>query len=300
LAAAIYAASMSLTRPLRYVAHIGCLFIAAIALSSCVYIPGLFDSSLLVEADGRFEFRYKGQIHFIAAEADLVDRGGRDATWSDIMAYCYDDAGNLKPVSDAQGRPDRSCTVEAVAERKAEWENRRIAQKEEEKAVIRLIGFNPFDEADNHRIAARLMQYEGWKSVIYRGKGLFDVDYQISGTLDRDFLFPMIPGVQIVYPFLTVRKRDNGEIVVEAAGLARSGLETFIKEAGIGNESEKSPLDWTSGTFELRTLNLSLDGNGRLIPTVPAQKDEPQLRIMQWSINPESDQIPLAHITRTR
>ena len=59
---------------------------AALALSSCIFIPGLFDSSLLVESDGRFEFRYKGQIRFIAAEADLADRGGRGATWSDIMA----------------------------------------------------------------------------------------------------------------------------------------------------------------------------------------------------------------------
>ena len=49
---------MSLPRPLRYIAHIGCLFMAALALSSCIFIPGLFDSSLLVESDGRFEFRY--------------------------------------------------------------------------------------------------------------------------------------------------------------------------------------------------------------------------------------------------
>ncbi len=273
---------------------------AALALSSCIFIPGLFDSSLLVESDGRFEFRYKGQIRFIAAEADLADRGGRGATWSDIMAYCYDDAGNLKPVSDAQGRPDRSCTVEAAAERKAEWEDRRIAQEEEEKAVIRMIGFNPFDESENYKIAARLMQHEGWKSVIYRGKGLFDVDYQISGTLDRDFLFPMIPGVQIVYPFLTVRKLADGVIVVEAAGLAQSGLESFAEEAGIGKASETTPLDWTSGTFEVRTLSHSLNGNGLAIPTVPAPAGEPQLRIMQWSIAPESDQIPLAHITQSQ
>jgi hypothetical protein len=273
---------------------------AALALSSCIYIPGLFDSSLSVEADGRFKFHYKGQIRFIAAEADLTGRGGRSTTWSDIMAYCYDDAGNLKPVNDAQGRPDRSCTAEAVAERKAEWENRRIADEEEEKAVIRMIGFNPFDESENHKIAARLMQHEGWKSVIYRGKGLFDVDYQISGSLDRDFLFPMIPGVQIVYPFLTVRKLVDGQIAVEATGLVRSGLESFAKEAGIGSSSEKTPLDWTSGTFEVRTVNHSLVGNGRAIPTVPAPAGEPQLRIMQWSIAPESDQIPLAHITQSQ
>ena len=208
--------------------------------------------------------------------------------------------GNLKPVSDAQGRPDRSCTVEAAAERKAEWEDRRIAQEEEEKAVIRMIGFNPFDESENYKIAARLMQHEGWKSVIYRGKGLFDVDYQISGTLDRDFLFPMIPGVQIVYPFLTVRKLADGVIVVEAAGLAQSGLESFAEEAGIGKASETTPLDWTSGTFEVRTLSHSLNGNGLAIPTVPAPAGEPQLRIMQWSIAPESDQIPLAHITQSQ
>lgn len=290
---------MSLPQPLRFVAHIGCLVFAALALSSCIYIPGMFDSSLLIETDGRFEFRYKGQIRFIAAEADLAGRGGRETIWSDTMAYCYDDAGNLKPVSDVQGRPDSSCTAEAAAERKAEWENRRIAQEEEEKAVIRMIGFNPFDEAENHKIAARLMQYEGWKSVIYRGKGLFDVDYQISGTLDRDFLFPMIPGVQLVYPFLTVRKLADGKITVEAAGLAKSGLETFAKEAGIGNASEKTPLDWTNGTFEIRTLNRSLDGNGRSIPTTPAPIGESQLRIMQWTISAGTDQIPLAQITQT-
>ena len=96
-----------------------------------------------------------------------------------------------------------------------------------------------------------------------------------------------------------VRKLADGKITVEAAGLAKSGLETFAKEAGIGNASEKTPLDWTNGIFEIRTLNHSLDGNGRSIPTAPAPTGKPQLRIMQWTISPGTDQIPLAQIAQT-
>ena len=103
---------------------------------------------------------------------------------------------------------------------------------------------------------------------------------------------------QLVYPVLSVRELDNGQITVEAERLRKSGLVTYYKEARSGNASEKTPLDWTNGTFEIRTLNHSLDGNGRSIPTAPAPTGEPQLRIMQWTISPRTDQIPLAQITQ--
>jgi len=35
-----------------------------------------------------------------------------------------------------------------------------------------------------------MIDYPGWKHVEFKGDGVFEVDYEISGTLDRELIFP--------------------------------------------------------------------------------------------------------------
>ena len=56
-----------------------------------------------------------------------------------------------------------------------------------------MFGLPGLDDAFNRAFAAKLMKYAGWRSVTYRGKGVFDVDYHFEGRATQDFLFPALP-----------------------------------------------------------------------------------------------------------
>ena len=52
----------------------------------------------------------------------------------------------------------------------------------------------------NRAFAAKLMKYAGWRSVTYRGKGVFDVDYHFEGRATQDFIFPALPDNDLIIP----------------------------------------------------------------------------------------------------
>ena len=51
--------------------------------------------------------------------------------------------------------------------------------------MAKTFGLPGLDEASNRAFAAKLMKYAGWRSVTYRGKGVFDVDYHFEGGRRR-------------------------------------------------------------------------------------------------------------------
>ena len=84
----------------------------------------------------------------------------------------------------------------------------------------------------NRAFAAKLMKYAGWRSVTYRGKGVFDVDYHFEGRATQDFLFPALPDNDLLIPFIAIRRRADGSVLVTAPAMtggsgpiaARAGL----------------------------------------------------------------------------
>ena len=58
------------------------------------------------------------------------------------------------------------------------------------------------DDESNRAFAAKLMKYAGWRSVAYRGHGVFDVDYHFDGRATQDFLFPALPDNDLIIPFI--------------------------------------------------------------------------------------------------
>ena len=83
----------------------------------------------------------------------------------------------------------------------------------------RCLGCPGLDDESNRVFAAKLMKYAGWRSVVYRGHGVFDVDYHFVGRATQDFLFPALPDNDIIVPFIAMRRRADGSVLVTAPAM---------------------------------------------------------------------------------
>ncbi len=106
---------------------------------------------------------------------------------------------------------------------KAEYEKqiaeKAAAKRKESEEMAKAFGLPGLDDASNRAFAAKLMKYAGWRSVTYRGKGVFDVDYHFEGSAKQDFLFPALPDNDLVIPFIAIRRRTDGAVLVTAPAL---------------------------------------------------------------------------------
>lgn len=193
------------------------LCLLSLSLTGCFFLPGQFQSELRIEQDGQFLYKYTGEMVFLLPEERL-------ASWDDTMALCHDET--------ADGYEPRACGAEEIARQREEYQNRRLEDIEAGQSLATLVGYNPVDPAANHALANELEQYPGWIKVEYRGAGRFYTEYELRGRLDRDFIFPVIPSVQMAMPFLVVSPRPGGKISISAAGLASPQLSTALSGRG--------------------------------------------------------------------
>ena len=110
---------------------------------------------------------------------------------------------------------DRTKTTRGLHHRprspsqKADYEKRAAAKRKENEEMAKTFGLPGLDDESNRAFAAKLMKYAGWRSVTYRGKGVFDVDYHFEGRATQDFLFPALPDNDLIIPFIAIRRRDR-------------------------------------------------------------------------------------------
>ncbi|MBB5686306.1 hypothetical protein [Sphingobium boeckii] len=239
-------------------------------LASCLYSPGKFTSAMDVKADGRFSFHYKGEIVFLSlfqmmnegksstfddgkcwgplpdAPGDGAGEAAAEASYG--MVERSTDSGKIETVDPDADAPavvvpsaewkERDCTKEELAERAEQKVQRQARDKEEAQKFEQLLGFNPEDEKSMQAFAAQMTKLAGWKSVVYRGKGIFDVDYQIAGTLDRDFVFPVYPEATYVYPMVLARKRADGAVQITAPAFGNTASNPMASMALFGAAAE--------------------------------------------------------------
>ena len=245
------------------------LFVAAapLLLTGCLWGPGKFASDLTLRKDGSFVLDYRGEIVLENAE-EMAKR-----PWKPTIAHCMKEDGSERP-----------CTADELAQQKSAYLTKQKSDEESAKAF----GIPGADEASNRAFAAKLMKYAGWRSVAYRGKGVFDVDYHLEGRATQDFVFPIMPDSAIVIPFFTLRRRADGSVLVSAPALT-GGMNMFGPMAQqMGGEGDmKGPPSRAQGRFTVHTDGQIVTNNSEDGPT-----PDPAGQAVHWDISPGSNKIP--------
>ncbi len=278
--------------------------VAPLMLTSCLWGPGKFTSNLAINKNGTFTLDYKGEVVLQMPD----DKGSPPLPWDDSMAKCFADGHvesdsdtlpfTLDPTdSDDTGvesgeAEERPCSNSEMARVKAEYE-KRAAEKNEQRRnesenTAKMLGLPGADDESNRRFAANLMKYQGWRSVSYKGKGVFDVDYHVEGRVNQDYAFPVMPDADFIIPFITIRRRNDGAVLVTAPALT-GGTGPFGARAKMMGlpDAKDGPPSRAEGTFTITTDGEILTNNSEDGPAAA-----PGGRAVHWDVGPGSDRVP--------
>lgn len=270
--------------------------IAALALAACIVSPGKFESTLGLRRDGTFSFSYDGEIYLLAL-SKLAEMSAAEAQQY-VETPCYDE----------ESFEERPCTEEELAEQRAAWEQqaesrRQNAEREAEQMRQVLGGIDPADPAAAEELAARLRRQEGWKRVEYRGDGLFDVEFALSGRLGHDFAFPTLERFPMANSFVIANLRQGGSVRVEAPGFSgQSGgpyqsmmmagmASSFPAAAGADDPAAAASMPEMEGTFRIVTDGRILANNTDEGPVAGAGG-----QVLEWKVNRRTQAAPMALI----
>lgn len=287
---------------------------ASTMLTGCFLVPGKFGADVDIRKAGDFTVAYKGEILFQMPD-DFVGSKMKPKAWDDAFATCYasgrtltDEYASVETHEAAikgaeegsiDGQDDGSrevaCSSKQIAEMRKAYEAEKAAaaakKAEEADKMAQMFGFSGSGDEANQKFAAALMKYDGWKNVTYRGKGKFDVDYRYSGKLTHDFVFPIFPKMDMIFPFIMVRKRADGAVTVTAPALIGGGLKALAGRAKMlgdmtaSKDMPESPQ--TSGTFTVTTDGEILSNNSEDGPA-----PDPKGQKLVWDVNPMTDRLP--------
>ena len=243
---------------------------APLLLSGCLWGPGKFASDLTLRKNGTFVLDYRGEIVIqLPPDED-------SAPWTDAKASCQ---------TDAKTRP---CTKAEIAEQKADFQEKAASKRKENEEMAKAFGLPGLDDESNRAFATKLMKYAGWRSVTYRGKGVFDVDYHFEGRATQDFLFPALPDNDLIIPFIAIRRRADGSVLVTAPALT-GGAGPLAARAGSAATSKTSEgfLSRADGRFTVIT-------NGEILTNNSEDGAAPHAvgRQVHWDVGPGSNKIP--------
>lgn len=258
-------------------------------LAGCVFLPGKFSSELDIRRDGSFTFRYAGELLFAMPEEQPAEQ------WTPSQARCFDDGtGDERPCNPSETEAQRQLALSIEK-----------ARNSQAKEIETLVGFNPYDRAANIELAKRVSGVSGWQKVEYKGAGVFDVVYEVSGMLDRDFVFPLMPETKMFMPIVIVRRVSDDIIEVDAPGFSTSALRDLLRQtAGSKKDEAEIPvLNRADGTFTLKTnaTPMSFGEASRAAHAVGdtlEQSDEEN--VVEWTVNGALDKSPHARLMLKR
>ena len=276
-------------------------------LTACLWSPGKFASELTLRKNGTYTLDYKGKILFQLPESkkDMTAR-----PWANTMARCYVGGfaevahevtltiprpdGDRAEAGKADG-DDRPCTPAELAKLKVEYEkkeaDRVVKKREESEQMAKVFGLPGSDAASNRKFAATLLKYKGWRSVAYQGKGVFAVDYRGEGRLTQDVAFPMIPDSDLMLPFVAMRRRADGLVLVTAPAFT-GGSGPFgarAKMMGLPDGNKDGPQSRAQGRLTIITDGEILTNNSEDGPAPHAGG-----RQLKWDVDATSTKVPEA------
>lgn len=262
---------------------------SALMLSGCLLSPGEFTSQLELMKDGSFAYSYDGEIQMLAL-SKLAEMGSK--VEENFEAECRDDNFDR-----------RDCTPAETAEQKREWEaeaERRRARREREAEQMKafLGGIDPSNPDAARELAARLERQHGWNAVEYKGDGLFEVDFAISGRLTHDFAFPTIEKLPMANTFVSVILRDGGQVRIDAPGFAAQGGGNPMQGmmagmAGLAGLSESESSDAPPRMVVARgQFTIVTDGRILANNTDEGPQRHAKGQALGWTITPRTERAP--------
>jgi hypothetical protein len=265
---------------------------ATLLLTGCLWGPGKFTSDLTLRKNGSFVLDYRGEIVLMTPpdEAEKVE------PWKDSMARCYEGSEPyIIGPDEAAGTEDemsRPCTPAELSGLKARYEReaaeKAAAKRKQNEEMAKAFGLPGLDDESNRAFAAKLMRYEGWRSVAYRGKGVFDVDYRFEGRATQDFLFPALPDNDLVIPFIAIRRRNDGSVLVTAPALTGgSGPLASRAGAAAASATKDTPPSRAEGRLTIITDGEILTNNSE-----DGASQHAIGRQVRWDVGPASNKIP--------
>lgn len=280
---------------------------ALLVLAGCMVLPGRFASDIALRRDGTFTFHYKGEI-ILAALA----QGGKGAKAETVPAEPFEQ----QPCTDPQTDETHDCSAAEIAQQRAKWNDEqkaRKAAKAQEDAQNRKMmqafmgGIDPDDPKAAEAFAQRLARQQGYASVISKGAGKFEVDFTATGRLDHDFTFPTIERLPMIMPFVSVIRRADGSVRVDAPAFSTAAANPVMPGLGAmagamsGLKSADTPgakpgaggPPIAEGTFTLRTDGQILANN-----TDEGPQTEPSsgLSRLDWKVDARTASAPTALI----
>ncbi len=235
--------------------------LAPVLLVGCAFSPGKFVSTLTILADRSFTFSYQGEVIAVDIAGEMAKGMGdafkgmgdeddkkktttsllRDAAWQEEDAPATDDEGSAK--DDAEEAAKKEAKFKAIAE--------------------------------------ALTKEAGYRSVTYKGDGVFVVDYQISGKLTHGFLWPYNLDAEVIFPFVVMELRGADTVRVKAPAFGDN------ESPGKGKSDDaKTKLD---GTFTLITDGEIVSQNNE-----DGAKTDGTRRTVTWKATPLSKDAPMA------
>ena len=270
---------------------------APLLLTSCLWGPGKFTSDLTLLKNGSFILDYRGEIVLQLPP----DEASKIAPWKPELAHCYvgqeaelriGDEIEVPRLPGEQPPKSRPCASAEIVKLKSEYEKRaaeKAASKSKESLeMAKAFGLPGFDDESNRAFAAKLMKFQGWRSVQYQGKGVFLVDYHFEGSAKQDFVFPMLPDNDLLIPFIAIRRRADGSVLVTAPAMTGgSGPLGSRAGAAAADGMKNGPVSRAQGRFAVHTDGEILTNNSE-----DGAAPDPRGREVHWDVSSGSTKIP--------
>lgn len=237
--------------------------VAPLVLVGCAFSPGKFTSSLTLLADRSFTFTYQGEVIAVDIAGEMA-KGMGDAFKSDDK--------DKKDTSTTALLRDAAWQDEDAAGNATEPADEDARESADDKAK---------KEAKFKAIGEALTREAGYRSVTYKGDGVFLIDYQISGKLTHNFLWPYNLDAEVIFPFVVIELRGKEQVRVKAPAFGDN------ESPGKGKtEDSKAKLD---GTFTLITDGELVSQNNE-----DGAKTEGGRKTVTWKATPLSKDAPMA------
>jgi hypothetical protein len=234
--------------------------LAPLLLVGCAFSPGKFVSSLTILADRSFTFTYQGEVIAVDLAGEMA-RGMGDS---------------LKDDKDEKQKTSASVELRAAA-----WQDEDEGEDGAGGMVADDADTKAKKEAKFKAIGEALTKEAGYRSVTYKGDGVFAIDYQISGKLTHAFLWPYNLDAEVIFPFVVIELRGKDAVRVKAPAFGNDDSPAKGKAA-----DSKSKLD---GTFTLVTDGEIVSQNNEDGATSTGSR-----RTVVWKATPLSKDAPMA------